>query len=133
MDAKRTQYIHKNIFENSIDRLIITTGTPIKNRVAEFYSLLALCYYDPRIAKPEFLDRFPDSITFADHFSYRHEYTLEINNRFIPVVKWTGLRNVKELKSYLEGHYIRIKSEETNLPPLTEIDVPISEVQDKKL
>lgn len=133
MDAKRTQFIHKNVFENSIDRLIIPTGTPIKNRVAEFYSLLALCHYDPRIKNPEFLERFPDAITFADHFSHRHEYTLEINRRFIPIVKWEGLKNVKELRQYLEGHYIRIKSDETDLPPMTEIDVLVSEVQDKKL
>lgn len=133
MNAKRSQYIHKNIFENSIDRLIIPTGTPIKNRVAEFYSLLALTYYDPRLEKPEFLERFPDAITFADYFSFRHEYILEVNGRFVPVVKWTGLKNVKELRDYLKGRYIRIKSEETDLPPLTEIDVPISEVQDKKL
>lgn len=134
MKAKRTQFIHKAIYENSLKRVHLLTGTPLKNRVQEFYSLLALCFYNPDIAGTQFLDLYPSEIDFADQFSYREEYTMEINNRFITILKWTGLRNVDELKTYLEDKYIRIKSSDVlNLPPVTNIPVLISETPDLKL
>lgn len=132
--AKRTQFMHKAIFENSIERVVIATGTPIKNRVEEFYSLLAICNYDPRVAESEFLGRFPSSIDFADYFSYREEYTIEINGRFVTIRKWRGLRRVDELKKYLKGHYIRIKSEDVlDLPPIVYKDFIISNAPDLEL
>ncbi len=134
MKAKRTEFIHRHIFENSTKRVILATGTPIKNRVQEFYSLLALCNYDPRAPGSDFLDRFPDEITFADYFSFREEYTIEIRNRFIQIVKWNGLRNVKELREYLKGRYIRIKSADAiDLPPITFKDVRVGDTQDLAL
>lgn len=134
MRAQRTQFIHKAIYENNIERLHLLTGTPIKNRVAEFYSLLALCNYDPSAPDSEFLDKYPDEITFADFFSYRHEYDMDIGNKTIKIVKWDGVRNIPELKKYLAGHYIRIKTEDAlDLPPVTYIDTLVSETQDTKL
>lgn len=112
MKAKRTQFIHKAVYENSIPKVYILTGTPIKNRVEEFYSLLAICYYRPEENKSDFLERFPDSITFADYFSFRHQYNYEYRpGRFIPIVKWTGFRNLKELRKYLAPIYLRMKSD----------------------
>lgn len=133
MEAKRTQFIHKQIFENSIASVWQLTGTPIKNRVAEFYCPLALCFYNPKIADPEFLERFPTSIDFADYFSNRHEFKIEVNNRWIPIVKWTGMRHVKELKGYLKGRYLRIKATEADLPPIVYKDFLVSETPDPQL
>lgn len=161
MKAKRTEYIHRVIYENSIKRLHILTGTPIKNRVEEYYSLMALMNYDPRIengftldAKKgdsfakvldknlhkakgfRFLDRFPDSVTFADYFSFRKEFTMDINGKWVTIVRWEGVRNdrIAELKKYLEGHYIRFSSDKVlslELPKM--IDVMVSQVDNPKL
>ncbi len=134
MKAKRTEYLHRVIYENSIKSLLMLTGTPIKNRVPEWYSLLALCNYDPRIKESAFLTACPDEITFSDRFSFREEYTIEINNRFIPIVKWNGLRNVEDLKGYLKGHYLRIRSEDVlDLPPITFQDIEVTGVNDREL
>jgi SNF2 family DNA or RNA helicase len=132
--TKRTQYFHRVIYENSISRVIQLTGTPIKNRTEEFYSLLAICNYDPKIKQSKFLDTFPDSITFADYFSHRREYTIKARNRFIRIVKWEGIKRTNELKQWLEGHYLRIKSaDELDLPPISYKEVLVSSIEDKEL
>lgn len=134
MKAKRTEFIHKAVYENSIGRLQILTGTPIKNRVEEYYSLMALMNYSPKIKDSEFLRKYPDSVTFADHFSFRKEYTMEINNRYFKVIKWSGVRHVDELKKYLRGHYIRFSSDKIlKLPPPRMKDILISEKMDRAL
>lgn len=133
MSAKRTQFIHKNVFENSIKRVHVLTGTPLKNRVKEFYSLLALMNYDPRIADSEFLTAYPTEIDFADHFSNREEFTMEIKNRYVPIVKWSGLRNVEELRKWLKGKYIRIKADKKDLPDLQTISTLVSSAYDPHL
>lgn len=134
MKTKRTQYMHRVIFENSVQRMHILTGTPIKNRVEEFYSLLAMCNYDPKLKASGFLDRFPDSVTFADYFSHREQYTMEVGGRWFTVIKWAGIQRVDELKKYLKGHYIRFASKD-----ILKLDVPrmkdilISTIPDNKL
>lgn len=132
--TKRTQFFHRVIYENSLKRVIQLTGTPIKNRTEEFYSLLAICNYDPSLKKSEFLDRFPDSITFADYFSHRREYTIQVGHRFVRIVKWEGIKRTDELKKWLTGHYLRIKSEDVlELPPISYKEVLMSETPDTEL
>jgi SWI/SNF-related matrix-associated actin-dependent regulator of chromatin subfamily A-like protein 1 len=101
MDAKRTQKFHQYVYENSIKRLYLMTGTAIKNRVWEIYSLMALCYYNPAAKDTKFLDMYPDHITFADKFSHRVEFEKYIGNKRIKILNWRGLKNVDELKHWL--------------------------------
>lgn len=110
MDTLRSKAIHKYIYENNIPRMHPMSGTPLKNRVKEFYSLIALCNYNPKIPESRFLTEFANDIEFADRFSYRKEFAKYINNRRISIVKWEGLKNEEELKSHLKGIYIRRKS-----------------------
>lgn len=131
MEAKRTQYIHKAIYENSIARVHPITGTIIKNRVKEFYSPMAITYYNPKEKNQEFLDRFPSEIDFADHFSYRKEFSVPVVTKRgakfdMPIAKWIGLRNVPELKKYLKGRYIRIKADDNDLPPVSYKSILVS-------
>lgn len=133
MEAKRTEFVHKNVYENSVPRLHILTGTIIKNRVKEFYSPLALTYYNPKTTDPEFLKKYPSEIDFADEFSYREQYKLQINNKWVTIVKWSGLRNLQRLKKHLKGRYIRIRADAGDLPPITPIEVMVSNNPDKKL
>lgn len=134
MKAKRTQFIHKEIFENSMKRVLLLTGTPIKNRVQEFYSLLALTYYNPATPGGRFLELYPDEISFADQFSHREQYTMEMNGRWVTVVKWAGLKNQDELKQWLKGRYIRIRDTDVlDMPPVSYQSILVSENEDKKL
>jgi SWI/SNF-related matrix-associated actin-dependent regulator of chromatin subfamily A-like protein 1 len=134
MKAKRTTFIHKNIYENSVPSVWLLTGTPIKNRVQELYSLLALCFYNPHTADSQFLVTYPSEIDFADKFSYREQYTIEIRNKLVTIMKWHGIRNIDELKTWLTGKYLRIKSEDVlDLPPLTYKSMLISDVPDQEL
>lgn len=135
MESKRTTFLHKSIYENQVPRLALLTGTPIKNRVREYYSLLALCHYNPEIEETgeDFLNRFPDDISFADYFSIREEYQMKIKKkngkkgRRFNVVQWNGTRNRKELKRILKPFYFRLKSEDyLDLPPYLEKSVLVS-------
>ncbi len=133
MDAQRTSFVHRCVYEYAIPRLHILTGTPIKNRVKEFYSLLALTNYNPRVADSQFLDQYPSEIDFADQFSFRSQYNLEINGRTVPIVSWAGLKNEHELRQHLKGRYLRIRASETDLPPVMNKPVLISETPDEAL
>jgi SNF2 family DNA or RNA helicase len=129
--AKRTQMIHKYIYENSIPRVHPMSGTVIKNRVEEYYSNLALMCYDPKNPDVVFLDKFPDNVSFADHFSFRHEYQIEVGNRLVTIVKWGGIKNVDELKKWLRGKYVRAKADRKENTIYK--DIKISNVDDPKL
>lgn len=158
MKAKRTQFIHRCIFENSIERVHLLSGTILKNRVHEFYSPLAIMHYNPagdcledakdfgtflkvnaqRIPGQKFLDRFEDEIAFADYFSYREEFKVKIKDKKgriyqMPVARWVGLKNLDELKKFLKGKYIRVKASDKDLPPVTYKTVLISEAKDQVL
>lgn len=134
MNAKRTQFIHRCVYENSPKYLFGLTGTPIKNRVKEFYSLLALAYYDPRQKDHSFLETYPDEITFAERFSHSESYEVEVKGgRFITVTNYYGLKNVDELKTWLKGKYIRIRADKDDLPPLSFIETLVQDIDDSKL
>lgn len=138
MEAKRSQFIHKNVYENSLKRVLLLTGTPIKNRVKEFYSLLALTFYNPSAPQSQFLDLYPDEITFAENFSFYKTYPVEVQTKRglkrIQVTNWFGIKNTGELKKWLKGRYIRIRDFEVlNMPPVSIKPVLLSDVEDKKL
>ena len=125
MEAKRTLNAHKLVYENSVKSLYLLTGTPIQNRVHEFYSLMTLCYYNPKLKQPvEFLEKFPDYVTFADYFSNREEFTVPRGNKDVKVIRWTGTKNIPELKRYLKNIYIRRVADGV-LPPLVEEYIPV--------
>jgi hypothetical protein len=135
MQAKRTEAFHRLVYENNIKRLLLLTGTPILNRVYEFYSLIALCNYNPEIKDSTFLKRFKSYVVFADHFSHRREFQMMVRNRRIKVVNWDGFKNVDELKTILKGIYIKFKAKDVlqDLPDKVFKDVLISNSEDKDL
>jgi SNF2 family DNA or RNA helicase len=154
MAAKRSQFFHRVIYENSIKYLHGLTGTPIKNRVREFYSLIALMYYDPQLDKgfsaesantfgkfleknlPKsklFLDVYPDEITFADQFSFSKTYEIKVKGHRVPITNYYGLRNKKELKTWLKGRYLRIRADKNDLPPISYLDTLVSDIDNTAL
>lgn len=156
MDAKKSQFFHRCLFENSIKFFHGLTGTPIKNRVKEFYSLIALTYYDPRledgyavkksddfkeflrlnatsIFQQKFLDIFPDEITFAEHFSFSESYEIDLPYGRQTITRYFGLKNETELREWLKNRYIRIKADKNDLPPMSYLDTLVSDIADPKL
>lgn len=112
MEAKRSESFHRLLYENSVKRCLLLTGTPLQNRVYELYSLIAICNYNPRILESEFLNRFPTWIDFADYFSFREEKYIQTKRGKKLVPAWDGFRNIAELKErYLKNIYIRFTDE----------------------
>ena len=137
LSSKRSEFIHRALYENSVKYFHGLTGTPLKNRVREFYSILALASYDPK-GSTDFLDAYPDEITFAEKFSHRLEYEVKVKTKRgqefrMPVVKYEGLKNVDELKRWLKGKYIRIRADIGDLPPISYKDILISDSPNQKL
>ena len=130
--AKRTQKFHLLIESFTPERFIGLSGTAIKNRVPEFYSLLALCSYNPkRNSGKSIFDRFKNYYAFCDYFTYRKEF--KVHGR--KVVKYEGHRNIDQLKFYLRGKYLRRKASEVlDLPPIIRKDIVLNESHiDKEL
>jgi SNF2 family DNA or RNA helicase len=127
MEAKRTEHSHRLIYENSVKRCLLLTGTPIQNRVYEFYSLMAICNYNPQMPDSPFLKKFPTYVDFANHFSHLQEFEILRGKKRVKIQKWEGYKNIDELKQHLKNCYIRFTSDEVlDLPPFTEIEVPVS-------
>lgn len=133
MAAKRSQFLHRAIYENSIKYCHGLTGTPIKNRVKEFYSLLALMNYDPQQTDHSFLDTYPDEITFTEQFSFSKTYEMEVRGRTISVTNYYGLKNETELREWLKDKYIRIRADKGDLPPISYLDTLVSDIDNTAL
>lgn len=139
MKTKRTDAFHRLTYENSLKACFLLTGTPVQNRVYEFYSLLAICNYAPWKENSKFLKAFPTYVEFANTFSTLHEYEVKVTTKkgktiMKPVQKWTGFKNGELLKKYTSDCMIRFESAEVlDLPPAQWIDVPVSYKNDPEL
>lgn len=107
--AKRTkaiQFIKKNL---SSVRFIALSGTPIRNRPSEFFSILNLI----------------DSKEFSNRWKYLHRYCNPKHNGF----GWTfnGASNLEELNGRIQKYMLRRLKEEVlkELPPKRKIFVPM--------
>lgn len=137
-ESKRSQIIHRCIFEYAVKRVMLLSGTILKNRVREFYSPIAITYYNPKLDKPKFLEEFPDEISFADEFSHRMEFQIKGTTKYgryfrSTVVKYTGLKNLIKLKKYLKGRYIKLEADDNDLPPISEVKIQVSDIDNKDL
>lgn len=134
MTAKRTDTFHRYVYENSVKRCYLLTGTPIQNRVYEFYSLMAICNYNPLLQDSVFLNKFPDFTLFAEKFSFPKEYKVALpNGRYRNVVSYSGIRNRELLKNFLKGIYIRFDDSVLDLPPVVFEDFLVSDTPNIEL
>jgi SNF2 family DNA or RNA helicase len=120
MESQRTTLFHRYIETHQPNRLHLLTGTPIKNRVDEFYSLLRLMAYTKENTNGKRItDRFRTAYSFARHFSHENSYKIRVKGREVVVRKFEGIKNESELRSYFNGKYIRRKTVEVmDLPEL---------------
>lgn len=107
-DAKRTELLHHLIEKHKPRYFMGLTGTPVSNRVSDFWSLLQLCFY--RGTYPEFKPYFKLYYKFCHRFSY--ERSFEVNG--FNIVRFDGLRKtrIKELQDLIRPILIRRRAED---------------------
>jgi SNF2 family DNA or RNA helicase len=127
-----TIMFHKFIYEQLPERLILLTGTPLKNNVPEWYSLLLLMGYHEGGSNGENVkDYFKTQEQFARYFSYV-QYVAIPGGRVVE--KYSGIKNRGRLKKLLQGKYIRrLAKDELDLPRLIRKDVVVDYRDDKDL
>ena len=124
--AKRTKALNYALRTYKPSYLIMLTGTPIRNKAFDFWTLLA--YTDanpvPNLDEKKLVGRLRTYTGFADHFCESREIRLPGRK---PIKKYMGLRDerTEELKTLLRGKYIRhtIESVNLQLPPLINKDI----------
>lgn len=119
--SQRTQAIHKMIYENSIPKVLLMTGTPILNRVGEIYSLLRVMSYNLNNSFSWFNEKYPTDIDFFEEFSYKRLVDV---GRGRKVSTYYGIKNQNELHKLLKSRLIRRKAKDVlTLPDRQTINI----------
>ena len=118
-DAKRTQLLHHLISTYKPRYFMGLTGTPVSNRVSEFWSLLQLCFYGG--SYPEFKPFHRLYFKYCHRYSY--ERSFEVNG--FPITRFDGIRKtrIKELQDLIRPVLIRRRADDVlDLPKEVESD-----------
>jgi SNF2 family DNA or RNA helicase len=116
VDSQRTELFFNLFNKYPPQYFLALTGTPIKNRIPEIYTLLVLMGME----KSRTLKIQKD---FRSYYMFCHNFT---NPRTVKygqksVTKFEGHKNIDQLKLYLKDCYIRRKAEDVlNLPEVVE-------------
>lgn len=122
--ALRTKAFYSYILNNKPERLLMLSGSPIRGRVAQWYSPIKMCEANPARTSGNIFDG--NHFDFQLKFSYSNR--ININGRFI--TKFYGIRNEDKLRDLLKNKFLRkAPNFELDLPDLVEMDIPI----DKKI
>ena len=125
--AKRTSTLHEYVKWLKPKYLVLLSGTPVKNRVPEFHSLLKLISYTDA---PNGLKMDMSYYKFCDTFSNK------IEKRFngATVYVYEGMKNIDQLREYLKGKYQRVELKDAiDLPELMMKKVLIPPVDNVEL
>ena len=125
--AKRTKCFHYYVQQFKPKKLILLSGTPMKSRVGDLYSILRLFDYH---YNKGFVKRFPTQ------WSYNLRYSHQVKKRFggREIITWEGSKNIPELKSWLEGRYVKFTLDELeDLPDVTIEEMVVESKESKKL
>lgn len=107
--AQRTQVVHQFLEAYPPTYLIGLSGTPVKNRVTEWYSLIYMLCYSKAPNGLKIQDtRQSNYYKFCDYFAYK----FKMNIKGCRVVKYEGFRLGREadLRNLLKNKYIRRKA-----------------------
>jgi SWI/SNF-related matrix-associated actin-dependent regulator 1 of chromatin subfamily A len=106
LQALRTKAFHALMEKSPPKYFIGLSGTPIKNSVPEFYSLLKLCWLGKNY--PEF-DMYAKS-----PYGFLNKFTTKKSIFFggRQVTKYEGVRNVEGLKELIKPVYLRRRTED---------------------
>jgi SWI/SNF-related matrix-associated actin-dependent regulator 1 of chromatin subfamily A len=106
LDAKRTILLHELLSTHRPNYFIGLSGTPIKNKVPEFYSLLRLCWYGGRYRE---FDSFSTSFwKFCMNFTNRRSKIIGSKT----FTDFEGLKNPEQLRQLIKPVYIRKRVED---------------------
>jgi len=136
LESQRTTFAHRMIKKYKPERLVLLTGTPIKNRIQDFYSLMMLVNYNEEKAF-----RFPTQESWNDYFCHFYLKKVYCNPKNRPsfttrVKQYTGFKEDKlpELKKLMAGKLIRrLAKNVLDLPELIFKDITVSYKDDKEL
>lgn len=127
LGAKRTQTAHSFVFKHLPEMVILLSGTPIKNSAIEFYSPLKLLSYCPTRTNGDKVEE-KSQYAFNIRFSNPSTRTIYAHGRQIEIKEFKGLRNLKVLKQYLRGKYIRrISDDVLDLPEIIDKEIMLRE------
>lgn len=122
--TKRSKNFEEIMLKSKPSHMLLLTGTPIINKVGEFWNLLRLVHLSGNL--PEF-DRFAKK---SQYFKFQYYFSNAITQYFgnREVVKFEGIKNVSELKNLVNKARIRMKAKDVlNLPETTDIDLIIKD------
>jgi SNF2 family DNA or RNA helicase len=103
INATRTKAFHQYIQDFKPYRLILLTGTPVKNRVDEFYSLFLLCSYNKRGTSGK-------SIEGMNFYHFQEKFMKSRRKGYGKHKEYYGLRNLEELEEIKKDKYLRRES-----------------------
>jgi len=106
--------------------LFLLTGTPIKNRVGEFWTLLKMLSMCP--SGTNGIKMKMNYWEFQRHFM--DMYPVRVRGQVIQ--KFQGMRNIPELKRLLRDKYLRRLADKVDLPPLTRKHINLKCSTEKK-
>lgn len=117
-ESKRSKFFYNYVSDYKPDRVMLLTGTPIKNRVPEYYSLLRILDLNPQWNGARLAPRFHKYIPFCQYFCF--EEKRNIPGRNIVDTKYVGFRNEKEFFELLKGRFVRhMAADVLELPDLS--------------
>lgn len=119
--ARRTDYFYQMLRDIRPRYFVGLTGTPIRNRVPDFWTLLAFCSKSPMSTNGKHLTgNLATYHGFSSHFCHVEESLI----RGVRIRRYHGIKEGKEeeLKDLLRGKYIRFTVDKVLkfLPPITD-------------
>lgn len=122
--AQRSKNFEKVLLDSKPKHMLMLSGTPIKNRVGEFWNLLRLVHHGGNFEAFEPFKRKNHHFKFQYYFS--NPVTQYFGNR--QVTKFEGMKNIPELKALTNAARLRMKSKDViSLPETTNIDIKIKD------
>ena len=116
LEAKRTQRFHSFFYKYTPSYFMALSGTPLKNRIPEVYSMLLL--WDKWGVKPAITEKYKSFYTFCCRF------TNVVQGKY--GMSYGGMKNVEELRTYIKPNSIKHEASVLDLPELTESSLVVS-------
>lgn len=132
--AQRTHAFYSLLKSNTPEYFIGLTGTPVKNRVPDFWTLLAFCNYNPKNTSGKKLEG--DLMyfkRFTRHFCKMQK--MQMRGRWIEKPGGIKEERIEEFKSFLVDKMIRFKVADVlqDLPTMTRKIIDLGLKPDPKL
>lgn len=123
LEAQRTLAFHNLFYKYTPEYFGYLSGTPIKNRIPEIYSMLLLFSKGPN--SPKITEKYRSLYLFCCRFTHVKQTTYG--------TKFEGMKHVEELRSYINPFSIRHGDEVLNLPSLSRTSAVVSYTENPDL